>query len=179
MSQFRQSIGALVDAFGKPVLFKNLYASLRLEPIIEYLPEALFVVVERNELNNAQSILEGRYRRFGTYETWWSVEPPGIKELVGQPPHVQVVGQIRQIHSLIDDVLGETGAGRCRTLRIRYEDLCRDTSATVRLFDEFLKSNGTRLQRLFDVPQHFEQTEDVKIDPTIYSQLKTMICDSG
>ena len=179
MNQFRHSVGALIDTFEKPVLFKNLYASLRLEPIIEHLPEALFVVVERNELNNAHSILEGRYRRFGTYDTWWSVKPPGTEELIDQPPHAQVVGQIRQIHSLIDDALGETETGRCRTLRIRYEDLCRDTSATARLFDEFLTSNGTRMQKLFEIPKHFEQTEDVKIDPAIYSQLKTLTCDSG
>ena len=83
------------DAAGRPLVFKNLYCSLRLEPIAHALPEALFVVMHRDQIENARSILAGRMRRSGDYAAWWSAEPPGIEEIRRLSPVRQVVEQLR------------------------------------------------------------------------------------
>ena len=65
MRAFRRSVAALTNAFDRPIVFKNLYASLRIQAIAHYLPESLFVVIHRNEVDNGHSLLEARDRVFG------------------------------------------------------------------------------------------------------------------
>lgn len=171
MRRMRRSVAALTDAQNKPVLFKNLYATLRLRPIIEYFPEALFIVIKRNELDNAHSLLEGRKRLHGSYDDWWSVEPPDIVNLRALPAHVQVVEQIRNIRSLIDKDIRESGISPGRVHRVTYEELCANTHDFLNKFNHFLLDHSVIVDRLFAVPDEFERHTDVRIDQNIYAAL--------
>nr|VFJ46300.1 MAG: Sulfotransferase family protein [Candidatus Kentron sp. FM]VFJ49550.1 MAG: Sulfotransferase family protein [Candidatus Kentron sp. FM]VFK07282.1 MAG: Sulfotransferase family protein [Candidatus Kentron sp. FM] len=170
MKGFQRSTAALEAASGRPLIFKNLYAGLRLEPIAHYLPNALFVVMERDWLDNAQSILKGRHDALGNYGQWWSVPPPNVDDLSRLPPVRQVVGQIEAIHDLIDHDLERLGL-EDRTFRIRYEDLCQDVHAMLERFRDFMANHGVPLDRRFDVPQRFEIDHSIKIPPEMYDEL--------
>jgi len=171
MRRMRRSVAALTNALDRPVLFKNLYATLRLIPIIEYFPEALFILIERNELDNAHSLLEGRRRLHGSYDDWWSVEPPDIASLRSLPAHIQVVEQIRHIRTLIDKNIMESGIDSGRIHRVTYEELCVNTHQFLESCGHFLFTHGINANRLFAVPESFERQTDVRIDQSTYVAL--------
>ncbi len=60
LRRLRASVRALGNAAGRPLVFKNLICALRLGPISETLPEAVFVRIRRNVLATAVSLLAGR-----------------------------------------------------------------------------------------------------------------------
>ena len=172
MRAFRRSIGSLTNALDRPILFKNLYASLRIQAIAHYLPESLFIVTHRNEVDNGHSLLEVRDRVFGDYQTWWSMEPPEINELKKLPPHEQVIEQIRHIHAVIENDLSNAGVQAERRFDLNFEEFCSDPTELVNRLETFLTSNGCQIHRRMNPPQKFEPREIVRIDRTLYSAMK-------
>jgi hypothetical protein len=177
MRKMRRSLAALVNAFDRPVLIKNLFASVRLGPIIRYLPESRFIVISRDELDNARSLLAGRRELGGSYEAWWSVEPPDSGSLRALPPHSQVVEQIRGIHAQIDCDLNRFGVPESRVHRIRYESLCEDTDRCITNCEAFFARNSIHVNRLFTTPSSFECRATSSIKPEVDTALADYVGD--
>ncbi len=154
LRDLRASVRALGDAAGRPVVFKNLLNSLRLEPLGAAFPEAIFLVVQRDLADNVASILAARRSVLGDEAAWWSAEPPDVDLLRGQPPEAQAAGQVRGIHALIDSARQRLGADRF--LDIAYEHLCADTHAALAEISGFASSHGLELALRRPVPPHFE-----------------------
>ncbi len=171
MINFRRSLLALTKIAGKPVLFKNLYASLRMEAIGRYIPEALFIVIKRDVFFNAASILAGRKKTFGTYNKWWSVPPPNVDSLLNTNPAHQVVGQINSIYEEIERVVQGGYVDHERVLYIKYEDLCTNSYFVLAKIEQFVKENGIMLKRRFDIPGSFPVDRNVNLDEEIASLL--------
>ena len=171
MKRFRQSVAALTDAFDRPIIFKNLYASLRIQAIAHYLPESLFIVIHRNEVGNGHSLLEARKHVYGDYKKWWSMEPPGVEQLKCLPPHEQVIEQIRHIHSAIVKDLRVSGAATSRTLHLNYEDFCSDPLATIKDIQLFASSHGCEIEQRNTPPERFKMRNHVRIDPNLYREM--------
>jgi len=171
MLAFRRSIIALSDAYKRPVLFKNLYASLRIQAIAHYLPESLFIVMHRDEIDNAQSLLEARYKRLGSYEKWFSVEPPEVNLLKKLLPHEQVIEQIRHIYATIMRDFRIGGVSSTRRFDLVYEDFCADTKKVVSSLLDFLRVNNCSVVPRGEIPTSFERRQAVRIDKELYDTL--------
>jgi hypothetical protein len=154
LRNLRASVRALGDAAGRPVVFKNLLNSLRLEPLGEAFPEAIFLVVQRDLADNVASILAARRSVRGDETAWWSAEPPDVDRLRGRPPEAQAEGQVRGIHELIDSAKQRLGADRF--LDISYEHLCADTHAVLSEISAFASGHGLELALRRPVPPSFE-----------------------
>jgi hypothetical protein len=154
LRNLRASVRALGDAAGRPLVFKNLLNSLRLEPLGEAFPEAIFLVVQRDLPDNVASILAARRAVHGDETAWWSAEPPDVDLLRGQPPEAQAAGQVRGIHALIDNARERLGADRF--LDIAYEHLCADTHAVLSEISGFATGHGLELALRRPVPPSFE-----------------------
>lgn len=144
---FRYSVTALTSAWSRPLVFKNVYASLRIHPIFESIPESIFIVVRRNEEDVARSLLEARMREFGSTEPWLSVEPPDVDVLRQLPPTAQVRGQVRSIYDLIGADLRRAGVPARQIFEIEYEALCSDPAGCADLFRDALLRCGARVAR--------------------------------
>jgi hypothetical protein len=154
LRNLRASVRALGDAAGRPVVFKNLLNSLRLEPLSEAFPEAIFLVVHRDLADNVASILSARRSVRGDEAAWWSAEPPDVDRLRGRPPEAQAEGQVRGIHALIDSAKQRLGADRF--LDVAYEHLCADTHAVLSEISAFASGHGLELALRRPVPPSFE-----------------------
>jgi hypothetical protein len=170
MRCFRRSLLAMVSAFEKPVFFKNLYASLRLEPISKIVPEALFIVVRRDLVDNARSLLASRLLQTGGYETWFSVPPPDIDLLRQLPVAQQVVGQVRSIYRTIERGMEHIGSDRF--LVLQYERFCDDVHGTLKEVESFLDRWGVTLIRAGIVPTHFSRPDQAPIPDSIARDLR-------
>lgn len=171
MHALRRSVAALTAAFDQPLLFKNLYASLRIQALAQYLPESLFIVTHRDEVDNGHSLLEARYRRFKDYAPWFSVEPPETDVLKELPPDKQVIEQIRHIHATIERDLDSSGVPGSRRFDLCYEGFCADPRGSVDAVRSFLISNGCKVGWKREVPQKFERRNGVRIDHDLYAAM--------
>lgn len=166
----RAALRALLRAFGRPVLFKNIHCSLRLEPLANAVPEALFIFITRNVVDNAHSLLETRRDVFDDYARWWSMEPPNIETLKNLPAEQQVVEQIRQINALVAGQLTELHGGRYLT--IAYEDLTARPHEVVETVARFLAARGAEPpRRNVQIPAAFPARTKVTIDAELYDRL--------
>lgn len=174
MRRFRQSVLALTNAFGRPILFKNLYASLRIQAIAHYLPESLFIVIHRDEVDNGHSLLEARFKRFGSYDSWFSVEPREVERLKALPTYEQVIEQIRHIHAHIDADLTTAGVSRERRFNLPYKDLCADPRGLVEEVRNFLVRNDAHITRRdISFPAFSPRAHKVRIDQEVYDAMVT------
>ena len=155
--ELRAAIGAFVEACGRPVVYKNLYNTARMEAIAAALPEALFIAIHRDLLANARSLLDGRKHVTGGYDNWWSVEPPGIEHLQQLPAHEQVVEQVRALDALVARV--EASIGPERVLHLAYEDLCADPQAQLERIAAFAAAHDCELGDRGEVPASFPQRD--------------------
>ncbi len=170
LTGLRRSVARFGAEAGRPIVFKNLYCSLRLEPISAAVPEALFLVIERDLLDNARSLLASRMRRSGSYAEWWSAEPPGIERLRTLPAEQQVVGQIRGISAAIAAARETIGADRF--LDVTYESLCDDPAGTTAAIETFCALRGTDIKVQADLPIRFDRAPAAAIDGALESALE-------
>lgn len=165
--QFRRSILSLIHACKKPVIFKNLYAANRIQPIAKILPEALYIVITRDETAIAHSILTARENVFGSYDHWFSLPPRNIDTLLKMKPAEQVVEQIRSIYQQIEDDIDTANIPSNRILLINYEDFCNDTHQYLSKFSDLLLSHGITLNRKFNIPKSFTVPSHNSIPETL------------
>lgn len=176
MRCFRRSLLAFTEVADKPVVFKNLYASLRLEPINRHIPEALYIIISRNELDNGHSLLETRKRIFGNYYEWWSIPPSNVEELKKLPAYAQVIEQIRSINNTIDIEIKAERITSSKVHRINYEQFCDDVHREINLLRIFLKKNNCIVKiRGNSIPSHFTRRAVVRIDKDIYEQMNIYV----
>jgi Sulfotransferase family len=160
----RASVRALAAAARRPVVFKNLICTLRLEPIAAALPEALFLVVRRDLVDNAASLLLARRAVHGDERRWWSAEPPGFDELLARPAHEQVVEQVLRIEALVDAERERLGTGRF--LDLDYATVCASPADTVHEIETFAAGAGLRLaRRAGRIPPSFERPPAAELEP--------------
>ena len=164
----RASVRGFGAAAGRPLLFKNLFCTLRLEPIAAALPEAAYLLIRRDLVDNAHSILEARKRINGDYAAWWSSEPPEIERLRTLPAEQQAVEQVRLVEAAAERT---RAANPDRFLELRYEDLCSDPRATVDEVEAFLAGFGIQVSRRGIAPERFEPRSGVRIDSPLYERL--------
>jgi Sulfotransferase family len=162
--ELRAAVGAFVEACGRPVVYKNLFNTVRMEAIAAALPEALFVAIHRDLEANARSLLAARLRVTGSYDAWWSVEPPEIERLEQLPAHEQVVEQVRALDALVTQA--ETSIGPERVLHLAYEDLCAGPRAELERVAAFAAGHGCELGKRGDVPASFSRREAGDALPT-------------
>jgi LPS sulfotransferase NodH len=169
--QLRAALRALLKAFGRPVLFKNIHCGLRLEPLAAAVPEALFIFITRDVVDNAHSLLESRREVNHDYVQWWSMEPPAIESLRTLPPEQQVVEQVRQLNDVIARQLAELHRGRFVT--ISYDELTARPHATVEKVAAFLEAHHARPAKrtTAQVPEVFPVRRSVKIETDLYDRL--------
>lgn len=172
------AVARLTASFNRPVVFKNVMNVLRLEAIMRALPTARFVVVERELLANAHSILYARRRNLSCYDRWWSLPVPGYKELASEPAEKQVIAQIEGARTVIRH--GEERAGSGRFHWVSYENVCRDPEGTVGDLGRFLsETGGGRRRSAPNLPRAFPVSgpdrTGVRIDEHLFRRVEQAV----
>lgn len=173
LQSLRRVIVGLTQTFKKTILFKNLLCALRLRPLAEIFPEALYIVTRRDTLYNAQSLLLARQRVLGNLEKWWAMEPPNIEELRNLEPEKQVVRQIEEIHALIErdaEIIGKD-----KFLFVEYEDLCTSPHDVLEQVHLFLTRHNVNIEIKGEVPDTFKLNKEIRIAPQIFERIKKAI----
>lgn len=144
---FQRSVALLRRRAKKPLVFKNVYLSLRIEVIDELFPDCLFVVVSRNVDDIVRSILKAREDTTGSQSHWFSVRPPGMKTDSVSNPEDEVREQVERTHQIIRDSLGSSAIPDRRVFHLSYENLCENPKEVVGNLAVFLESSGVSMAK--------------------------------
>jgi Sulfotransferase family len=129
LAGLRGSFLAMTRASGKAVVTKNVVCSVRIGAISAAMPEMRYLVMHRDLVDTAASLLASRKEATGTYDQWWSVEPEGIGAMRSLPPEQQVVEQIRAVDASIQASRASLQAD-C-FVDVEYADLTRDPESEI------------------------------------------------
>ena len=154
LQELRNEIGGTSYISEAPMIFKNLYNSMRIAPIIEAIPEACFIVCRRKLAENALSILQSRINNLNDKNKWWSLPPKEVDILLKLNYAEQVVGQVYYIYKQIEE--DKKRFGKIRFLEISYENFCHDVQGTLSKIVVFLSQNNCVIKNKGDVPHSFQ-----------------------
>jgi len=166
LNELWREVAGVAQITRLPLLFKNTYNSMRIAPIVEALPQAAFLVCQRDPVDTAQSILKMRVDKLGSKEHWWSVPPKEIDEIKKHAFWEQVVEQVYYTCQQIDE--DRVRFGQDRFYDIRYKKLCQDTHGTLASIEGFLSSRGLSLKVREDVPKRFPVSTSQRIEDQDY-----------
>jgi len=165
----RNKILLLSKVSGKPVVFKNLYNSMRINPLVESIPESIFVVCKRNPVYIVQSILLSRLKVLGSIKEWWSVPPRQINEILNMEPVKQVAMQVYLVYKQINEDLERNNAKR--VFYVDYNELCDNPGKLLNDFRDWLSQYGIPLKQKKEFPKKFINSNKVKVDKGTFNRI--------
>jgi hypothetical protein len=146
-SEFRQTLFAMINRRGKAMVIKNLSFSLRIQTLKEILPGARYIVVKRDPLYTAQSLLQGMRKNHHPENKVWGIRPRNYKELEKLDSHQMVVKQVNQIERQIVEDLHSIPDEHI--LYVEYEKMGEQLESII---DEVLKLTGPSAKRRKSIP---------------------------
>lgn len=119
---FATAVQGFGDVFGKPVSLKALIINPYVAAFGRAMPEARFVHIRRDPIENMRSLLAIRRRYFGDESIWFSFKPVAFDRLAYQSPERQVAGQVLLLNRMIEAGFAELPPHQ--THIVDYSDLC-------------------------------------------------------
>lgn len=135
IADMRSFFASWTSVTGRPLLNKNNRNTLAIRLLAQVLPAARFVVVRRNPVMVAQSLITARKRIQGDVRAAWGLEA----EAAGSDPLAHVDAVCRQLQS-IELEMGRQLESVCpdRVMSMTYEGFCEQPAAMMRsLTDRF------------------------------------------
>jgi hypothetical protein len=145
--EFRQTIFAMINRANKAMVIKNLSFSLRIQALKKILPDAKYIVVLREPLYTAQSMLQAMRKNKHPENKVWSIHPRNYKELEKLDLHEMVVKQVNQIERQIAEDLRSIPEENI--LYVEYEEMGGQLKSII---DDVNKLAGPSVKRRSDIP---------------------------
>jgi len=140
-SEFRQTLFAMIKRSNKALVIKNLSFSLRIQALKDFLPEARYIVVKREPLYTAQSLLQAMRKNNQPENKVWGIRPENYKELEKLDLYEMVVRQVHEIEQQIVEDL--RSIPQEKVLYVEYEQLGDQLESII---DNVLKLAGPSLK---------------------------------
>jgi len=140
----------ILAAFDAPVIFKNVICGFHASFLTHIHPASLFVYISRDPYHVAASVLKVRKERYGSYNAWWSLKPSTYPYDFNDPV-AEVARQVIDCRKEIEAELSKPGV---ISIRIHYEDLCRNPQLVMETICENVKVLGYDMQPISaEIPQ--------------------------
>lgn len=155
MREMRGTVSRIEHAFRSPFVNKSQGHAVRILPLCEAFPRAVFVRVRRNVVDVATSVLVGRRECFRDDRVWFSAKPSNYESLRALDPVGQIVGQLRGLEA--DMARDFSQVGPERVIDVDYDSFCRSPrEALDRVADCYGCLSGHGLRVRSDVPAEFQ-----------------------
>lgn len=168
-----QSVAAV---FGKPVVFKCPLGNFFI-PVLKQIPNVLFIDLQRNLIEVAQSFWHVRQERLGSVKKWWSLRTRNYHQLKKLPPLQQIAGQILAIREAVETHLPTVEAHR--RIVIHYEMLTESPENVVDDIRQKLLQIDCRVQKVGKPIPDFTFPDRNRIEDQLSSQFKNAFASLG
>jgi len=166
-ANLRSFFAAWEAAFGRPFLNKNNRNTAAVRLLATALPTARFIIIRRDPLFVAQSLLEARQTVQGDPYAGWGLaanqEPNGTDRLA------DVADQVLRIDSMLEAQLAEIDPAR--VLEVGYTELCAEPAQVVGRVAVWLGMEAQQLEQL----EPFVSTDRAQLSATEFGRLQEEI----
>lgn len=161
---FKRVMTNMCDAAGRPMVFKSFHAIWHLPALCRALSKTILVVVKRDPLAVAQSLVKMREQLYGSRDAWASAKPREYEWLKDADYATQIAGQIHYVNCAIQ--AGVRAVSPDAVVEISYSALCRDPGSFLEGVVQSVATHGYAL-RVYDVPPPFTESEDRQDPATV------------
>jgi len=159
---FAGTISFIEKSFDAPFISKWPGFSTNILSIVDAVPASLFIRVKRDYLQNAQSILKGRYDLTGNPNISISRVADSYNAYAHRPYTDQVIAYLFGIEQQLNrdsEIIGKN-----RVLTVKYEDFCLDSVARLKEIQEWYKVMTSCELRIRhdDIPASFALSQSQK-----------------
>lgn len=173
----RRYIAEMAHVYGAPFVCKNLWHSVRLPALNAAFPNAAFIVMQRDLLPMAQSILLRQRESEAAGRGFWSVRPRGLLDKRNLSLPEKVGWQIVLTQKAIETARAEIGPERF--FSVPYEDFCSDPEQWLEAVGDFLNGLGIMAERRARIDRFFDaRKRGSKSDPEM-DQIETVLGDGS
>lgn len=152
--QMRGTVSRIEQCLLAPFVNKSQGHAVRILPLCEAFPGAVFVRVRRDIVDVAESVLLGRRECLQDEYAWFSAKPSNYASLGQLDPIGQIVGQIRGLGANMSRDFSL--AGQDRVIDVDYEGFCRSPRKLLdHLADRYERISGHGLRIRSEVPAEF------------------------
>jgi len=143
--QMRDDLDRLVNTFNKSFVFKNpAVITLNAELLYNVLPNALFIVIERDTMEVANSNAEARKQYFGSLNEWFSGIPKKCAKIAKKgDPFDQLALQTASYEDNLAHFMA-TAKGDKRVYVTNYVSMVSDLDKQMKSVAKFLKAHGVK-----------------------------------
>lgn len=150
LNKMKNNLDSLSMIANKPIVFKNLYLSLMIDILEEFVPDSLYLLVERDINQTIYSLYKARMMQKNPNE-WWSVKPAMFQQWTQLPILHQVVNQAIEIDKQIKAKFDSIESKRKRI--VNYEKLCSNPQNIIEYLSEWLSGFGYKRIDNADKPE--------------------------
>jgi len=123
-----------------PFINKNVKHMLRIKLLSELFPDSYFIIVKRDHIDVALSILSARKKNLKNIHDWWSVKPTSYEEIKKKHYLEQIALQVFDLNKKIDEDLMEIP--KDRIIYLNYENFCLKPDGIIDLIK--IRSKGVK-----------------------------------
>lgn len=138
----RRRVALITAAFGRPTVFKTLFAGEFAHEFDRWMPSPLFIHVRRPLSDVALSLLKARVEYYGDPAVWWSMYPPDYQDLLERDFATQIAGQVVGLDEAYSRAADSVDSSRMLT--VDYAQMTSEPRA-------FLEAVQARLDQLYGV----------------------------
>ena len=169
-NKLRLEIAGLTKIHQKPMLFKNVINSMRINTLSQIFDNSIFIVLNRDNLDIAQSILNARIELYNNKNHSWSVTTSSLQTDSDIPYYKQIVIQIKEVTSNIN--LARKNIGDNKFIFVDYKELCNHTTQVLKFIHSQLNTKGILVDSNNDYPNKLNYSTGKKVSDTDYNLLK-------
>ena len=169
-NKLRLEIAGLTKIHQKPMLFKNVINSMRINVLSQIFDNSIFIVLNRKNLDIAQSILNARIELYNNKNHSWSVITSALQTDPEIPYYKQIVNQIRGVTSNIN--LARKNIGDNKFIFVDYKELCNNTDQVLKSIHSQLNTRGIRVDAYNNYPNKLNYSTGKKVSDADYNLLK-------
>ena len=125
----KKVLSTIQNETGRPFVFKNIYGSYHMQKFVDILQKAIFIYIERDELDTAVSILNARKKYNTDLNIWWSYQPLEYERLKNLDYWSQIAGQIYYLQRFYKKEMNELPEENYLTLS--YKQMCNDPASVI------------------------------------------------
>ena len=170
-ARLRSAVAAFTRASGRPMVSKNVMCSVRIEAISSAIPEMRYIIVTRDIVDVATSLLAARLAVHGSIDRWLSVEPQDIDRIAVLPPEHQVVEQVLSVQAAMQVARSSLPADRF--VDVGYRALASNPAAELSRLANSLEV-GFRRQHP-DLPRSLHRRAASQVDPATVARVQSYV----
>ncbi|MCB9662874.1 MAG: sulfotransferase [Alphaproteobacteria bacterium] len=143
--RIRTVLTHMTVAAGAPVVFKSMMLGFYVQQVQRVLPRTVFVLVSREPVDNALSVLKLRREYSGGEEVWSGLRARAGEAYVDAPVELQAASQV--VHVLDAYRASFARAGHVGCLDVTYEEICADPESFLAGVQAVLRDRGAEVAR--------------------------------